>query len=161
MLSLISTVCFFFGSSWLFILFVKDITEDLEFLNVGGVSRNHSRVKMKQRLCKNIQNYLEIKQLSSYSITLSVKNLSDFFLSFRRFVDEFNSIYEYTFFAFFGATLLFVCSSLIILLSQLVECLSQFDNHIFIFSDFFKKLIIFVFFVIYLKSRMVQIRQTY
>lgn len=40
-----------------------------------------------------------------------------------RFVDEFNSIYEYTFLAFFASKMLYVCSSLIMLLLQIVEYL--------------------------------------
>lgn len=66
-LSVVSTGVFLTGSCWFIILFVKDITEDLEFLHVGGVSTNESRVKMKERFCNIIQNYLDVKQLSPFS----------------------------------------------------------------------------------------------
>lgn len=66
-LSFIATVSFLIGSCWLFISFMKDLTNDLGFLNVGGSKTNESRRKMKQRFCKIIQDYLSVKELSRHS----------------------------------------------------------------------------------------------
>lgn len=65
-LSQLACIFFLMGSCWLFILFVKDITDDAELLNVGGMSRNRrGHIKMKQRLCSIIRNDLDVKQLST------------------------------------------------------------------------------------------------
>lgn len=61
---IISTICILIGSSSLFIAFVNDLTNDLGFLNVGGVSTTESHMKMKERFCKIIQNHLDVKELS-------------------------------------------------------------------------------------------------
>lgn len=58
--------CFFFlmGSCWFFILFVKDLIDDLDYLSIGGISTKRGRTKMKLRFCNVIRNHLDVKQLS-------------------------------------------------------------------------------------------------
>lgn len=55
--------CFFIGSCCWFVAFAKDITGDLDALNVGGLS-NQGRAKMKTRLCNIVQTHSDAKELS-------------------------------------------------------------------------------------------------
>lgn len=59
----IPILCFFWGSCGLFCLFIRDITSDLELLNVGGAS-DQSRKKRQERFGKIIQLHSDVKQLS-------------------------------------------------------------------------------------------------
>lgn len=58
----VPTVCFFIGLCWLSVAFAKDITIDLNFLNIGGKS-NRSQVKLIKRFCGIVQLYADARQL--------------------------------------------------------------------------------------------------
>lgn len=55
--------CFFIGSCCLLVAFAKDITSELDFLNIGGLS-NEGRAKIKIRLCDIVRIHSDAKQLS-------------------------------------------------------------------------------------------------
>lgn len=57
------TLSFYASSCWLFIFYVKDISNDVSFLAVGGQS-NRCHRKMKERFCKIVQLNSIVKQLS-------------------------------------------------------------------------------------------------
>lgn len=56
------TMGFYVGSCWLFIIFVRDITKDLQLLNVGSASERNYK-KMSERFGHAIQLHSDLKQL--------------------------------------------------------------------------------------------------
>lgn len=60
----IPVMCFFIGSCWLYIAFAKDITNDLNLLDIGGFESNEGRTKIKLKLCHIAQIHSDAKQLS-------------------------------------------------------------------------------------------------
>lgn len=59
-------LCLLIGSCWLFICFANDITNDLQWLSIGGTTKLKRR-RMKEvmdRLCKIVQIHSDLKQLS-------------------------------------------------------------------------------------------------
>lgn len=82
LLSVISTTCLLIGSCRLFISFIKDITNDLEFFNSSGMSTNRNYIKMKERFCKIIKNYVEVKQLSQLILIINFDPKENGLISF-------------------------------------------------------------------------------
>lgn len=82
-LSITPTTCFFFGSCWIFIVFVEGITNDLAILNIGGMSQR-SRDKMRKLFLKIIHHHSVVKQFSVENIfgQLHKNQLQNIFLSF-------------------------------------------------------------------------------
>lgn len=83
------TIGFFIGSCWLFVSFAKDITSDLDLLNIAGKS-NRSRLKIRERFCNIVQVHSNVKELSvklliSFNTFLNCWNL--FFLWFQTNLD--------------------------------------------------------------------------
>lgn len=59
---LIPNVCFFIGLCWISIAFAEDIANDLNFLNIGGASKQR-QAKLVERFCGVIQLYADARQL--------------------------------------------------------------------------------------------------
>lgn len=121
-------VVFLIGCCWLFIAFVKDISNDLPLLNEFKTCDRQIQQQRIEAFCNIIELFSDAKQLSRK--THKVLKLSMFepsagwrtFLTFFiRFVDEFNSIYEFITTGYFLWALLNTCSSLLAFQIQLVE----------------------------------------
>lgn len=56
-------ICFLTGSCWLFILFAKDITHDLNLLEFKGKLKRNC-AESKRRFCKIVRAYSDVKELS-------------------------------------------------------------------------------------------------
>lgn len=116
------------GSCWLFRAFIEDITSVLHVFDAEKI-QNGNHTKNKERFCKIIQLYSDVKELSDeYYIQLEFRSTHNFTLHFNliivRFVIYFNQIYEFLVFIFIGWSLLAICSILIVLNAELVKCLT-------------------------------------
>lgn len=77
----IPAICLTIGSCWFFICFVKDIANDVEWLNSSGKGMEISRrVEVKKRFCSIVRDYSEIKQLSRMSHIVSMHKITTFLL---------------------------------------------------------------------------------
>lgn len=61
--SIMPAICFLTGSCWLFILFAKDITNDLKLLEINGKLKRN-RAEGKRRFCRIVRVYSDVKELS-------------------------------------------------------------------------------------------------
>lgn len=57
-------ICFVIGPSWISIVSLKDLTNDLPLLMVGERRSLQNRQEIKKRFCNFVQQYLDVKELS-------------------------------------------------------------------------------------------------
>lgn len=65
----IPCLCSVIGTSWIFVVALKDMTNDLNLLMVDGQSLNN-REETNKRFCKFVQFYLDLRELSANSSKL-------------------------------------------------------------------------------------------
>lgn len=124
-------IVFLFWFMLAFIIIIRDITNDIELLNVGGASKRSSKI-MHERMAKLIQLHSDVKELS-YSISQLLEiQISSFpiscelsFFNICRLIDEFNGIYIFITLFYFLYDLLLVCFSIWALTEELVKCNNQ------------------------------------
>lgn len=132
LLGLLPTISLFIGSCLLFISFTKDITNDLVMLNIGGLSKRGRDQHMRMHFLNIIKLHSVVKQLRASRGMRFHLNQSQLILLICfslilscRLVDEFNIIYEMIICSLFIWTLLSIASSLLGLMSILVEYFHQ------------------------------------
>lgn len=113
------------GTCWVFTVALKDITNDLPMLTVGGRSLK-KREKIKRRFCNFVQIYLDLKELSGLSVKLYMRicaNLSNrlnFIFVNSNFYTN-NTIYKLMVTAFFVYATLAISVTMLAFQMQLVE----------------------------------------
>lgn len=125
----------YFGSCWLFVSFVNDITNDLPQMNAIKSQRPNYN-KRNSRFCRRVQDYSDLKQLSEiycdslvnfptnilfWNSSVQKVSINLSLSSSFRFMTQFNVILEFLIFGLFGWTLLAIGSSLIAFFTLLVE----------------------------------------
>lgn len=91
-------ICFIVGSTWLFSFFVQDIAKDLPNLNAVADGATNER-----------------------QLKLCFGNIARCHSDVKRFVGEFNEIYEFITFTYFLWSISSICSSIFVVQMQLVE----------------------------------------
>lgn len=127
-------VCFLIGSCLVLVALVEGISNDLKLLDVSSAAKNARetcQVEQRVHFCKIVQHYADIKELSTklrQSITwFKIRKvswltiLSTFVLFLARLTSDFNGIYEYIITGTLLWSLSTICSSLLVVLSELVR----------------------------------------
>lgn len=130
------TMCLLMGTCWLFVAFAKDLTNDLHFLNINLPSNSNS-LQLRGHLCKLIQLYSDIKELSWIIAACCWVFMAKFSILgpyFRcRFVEKFNLIFEIRIFMYFLWVECTICAGVLVYLKQIVEYKTH-EIYIFIFN---------------------------
>lgn len=120
--------CLFIGSCCLVSSFVEDVTTELkqhfsdgQFQRCVGEATN---AEMMNHFIKLVQFHMDTKQLSGNPDSTHSKCWTSITISLVHFrlSDEINSIYQYTALSMFLWSMLSICSSLLVIQTELVKC---------------------------------------
>lgn len=122
---IVPIVCFFIGSSELFMSFNRDLTSDVKQLNkLGRRSTNDENHREIQQFFVNIVvNFSTLKQLSAFSSSFELYlpiDLIDFIILRFRFFARFNDILEFAITDLFIFSLFSICCSLFALQTEIM-----------------------------------------
>lgn len=124
---IVPIVCFFIGSSELFMSFNRDLTSDVKHLNkLGRKSTNdESHREIQQFFVNIVVNFSTVKQLSAFSpyfelYLLVPIDLIDFIILRFRFFAKFNDILEFAITDLFIFSLFSICCSLFALQTEIM-----------------------------------------
>lgn len=125
----IPCMCSVIGSSWIFVVALNDVTNDLPLLMVDGRSLK-KREKTNKRFCKFVQFYVDLRELSANCSILVylvfTNDLIGIMFFFNRIFYEYNEIFKFMATAFFAYVLFAICSIMLAIQIQLVEYISRF-----------------------------------
>lgn len=98
-----------------------DLETDLSRLNLEASAKRRNDFVVKETFCKIVTFYSDAKQLSESYLNIHIHIELQLFWNIFRFANEFREIYKFIVTGLFLWTISTICSSLLVLQSELVE----------------------------------------